>query len=289
MQVREAVEKYLQDLENDGRSPHTIAAYRRDLEAFIRFTDDTVITAIIPANLTAFMATESVQIRPCGTRRAKASINRYRVSLKALFAWCEARWLIERNPTAILKCRRHRALPPEVLSEDEIETLATFSFTCRWAERDRAIIMFMLGTGCRLGETVALNVGDIDFELSRVILRNPKGGEPETVLMTRVIVDHLSAMVGDTPTTQPLFRTGAGNRLSCRQVQRIVARRCVEAGITKPITPHTLRHTFATRLYNQTGDIRLVQVALRHESIATTQVYAQLDQRRLQTALSANS
>lgn len=289
MQVSEAVEQFLQHLETEGRSPHTVAAYRRDLSTFCRDAGDTVITSITPATLTAFMATQSVQVRSCGTPRAKASINRYRVSLKALFAWCGDRWLIERNPTVILKCRRHRSLPPDVLSEREIALLGEFSFGGKWAERDRAIIMFMLATGCRLGETVALDVGDIDFEAGRVILRNPKGGEPETVTMTTVIAERLRDLTSGTELTQPLFHTGTGKRLSCRQVQRIVNRRCREAGITKAITPHSLRHTFATRLYNATGDIRLVQVALRHESIATTQTYAQLDQRRLEQAVSANS
>ncbi|MBU8912922.1 MAG: tyrosine-type recombinase/integrase [Spirochaetales bacterium] len=289
MIITEAVDQFLADLASDGRSPHTVAAYRRDLKVFIRFAGDTIITDVTPAVLTAFMATQGVQVRPCGASRAKASINRYRVSLKALFAWCGDRWLIERNPTSILKCRRHRALPPEILTKAEVAMLTEFSFGGKWAERDRTLIQFMLATGCRLGETVTLSVGDIDFERSRVILRNPKGGEPETVPMTRVILDQLCVTTGDTELTHPLFRTGTGNRLSCRQVQRIVARRCIEAGIKKTITPHSLRHTFATKLYNQTGDIRLVQVALRHESIATTQTYAQLDHSRLQTALGANS
>ena len=103
MRVDEAVDQFLADLVADHRSPHTIKAYRRDLRAFVTFAGDTVITDVTPALLTRFMASQSVQVRPCGTQRAKASVNRYRVSLKALFAWGAARWLVDRNPTAILK------------------------------------------------------------------------------------------------------------------------------------------------------------------------------------------
>ncbi|MBU2501971.1 tyrosine-type recombinase/integrase, partial [bacterium] len=87
------------------------------------------------------------------------------------------------------------------------------------------------------------------------------------------------------PPENPLFRTGAGRRLCCRQVQRIVAGRCQEAGITKTMTPHVLRHTFATRLYNATGDLRLVQVALRHAHVTTAEIYAQVDPKRLEMAV----
>ena len=170
MFVNEAVELFLADLQADHRSPHTVAAYRRDLSAFCRYTGDIVITDVTPATLTAFMASQSVQNALCGTQRAKATINRYRVSLKALFAWGAARWLVDRNPTAILKCRRHRAAPPDVLSKIEIDRLLGFPFAGQHAERDRALLAFMLSTGCRLGETVALDCRDIDWDTGRVTL-----------------------------------------------------------------------------------------------------------------------
>lgn len=284
MRVQEATDQFLDDLQTEGRSPHTIAAYRRDLMAFCRFAGDIPLDTVTPAMLTRFMATDGVQTGPRGTLRAKATINRYRVALKALFAWAAARWLIPRNPTVILKCRRHRSLPPEVLTAGEIERLLSFPFTGRWAERDRALLAFMLGTGCRLGETVALNGRDIDWDSGRVTLKSPKGGEPEVVYAGEWVLRMLRTHCPTVPSPLPVFRTGTGRRLSHRQVQRIVAARCQEAGIIKHITPHTLRHTFATMVYNATGDIRLVQQALRHEFITTTQMYAQVDPARLEAA-----
>jgi len=116
MKISRAVDEYLASLAADGRSPHTIAAYRRDLDAFVRFAGDVDIRTVTPETLTRFMASDSVQVGPCGAPRAKSTINRYRVALKALFAWAGARWLIQRNPTAILKCQRHRAAPPVIVA-----------------------------------------------------------------------------------------------------------------------------------------------------------------------------
>ena len=284
MTTTEAVGQFLADLANDRRSPNTVAAYRRDLTTFTNFTGPMSITDITPSTLTAFMAHQSVQIGPCGTQRAKATINRYRVSVKALFAWASARWIITRNPTAILKCRRYRGLPPIILSEDEIRTVLAWDFTGRHAQRDRAIITFLLLTGCRLSETVALNTGDIDLEAGTVTLTSTKGGDPDRIPLHPAAVAALKPLV-QVGVKMPLWTTSSGKRISTRQVQRLVAQRIKEAKISKPVTPHTLRHTFATRLYNQTGDIRLVQKALRHEHVATTEVYAQVDPKRLELAL----
>ncbi len=284
MNVREAADQYLASLVSEGRSPHTQAAYRRDLRAFAAFTGDLDLGAVTPDLLQRFVASDLVQRDATGRQRAKASINRYRVTLKALFAWADARWLTERNPSTILKCRRHRALPPEVLSDDEVERVITFPFAGTHAERDRALLTFMLATGCRLGETVALHVGDIDLERQTATLRSTKGGDPDRVpLNDRCLAVLLPLLAGRTPDT-PLFRA-TGGRLSTRQVQRIVVSSMREAGIAKPITAHTLRHTFATRLYNQTGDIRLVQTALRHKHVATTEIYAHVDPQRLRLAV----
>jgi integrase/recombinase XerC len=284
MTTKDAVTQFLKDLTNEGRSPHTVAAYRRDLAAFTSFTGNILIDAIIPATLTAFMADQTVQFRPCGNPKGKATINRYRVSLKALFAWCEARWLVPRNPTAILKCKRHRSLPPEVLTEDEITRLLGFSFQGKWADRDRALLLFMLATGCRLAETVAVNTGDINQAAGTVTLHQAKGGDPEQIITSEKVCGNLLHLANGTSAGQPLFKTSTNRRISKRQVQRIVARRIKEAGIEKTVTPHTLRHTYATRLYNATGDIRLVQKALRHQHVTTTETYAQVAPERLKEA-----
>ncbi|HOX27234.1 MAG TPA: tyrosine-type recombinase/integrase [Candidatus Krumholzibacteria bacterium] len=289
MKLKEAVAQYLESLAADGRSPHTQGAYRRDLRVFVAFAGNVDLEAVTPAMLQKFMASRAVQIGPTGARRAKASVNRYRVTLKALFAWAEARWYVSRNPTRVLKCQRQRAVPRDILSDAEVETVLCAEYRGRNSLRDKAIVGFMLMTGCRLGETVALDLGDIDWSRQTVTLRSTKGGDPDRVpLSDRCLTCLAPCRPGDdAPPSTPLFRSSRGERLSTRQVQRIVEARLREAGILRHLTAHSLRHTFATRLYNNTGDIRLVQEALRHEYITTTQIYAHVDPQRLRSAVNA--
>ena len=289
MRTDQAVEQFLDDLQQQGRSPHTMAAYRRDLAVFCRFIGTADIKSVTPELLLRFMATDGVQVGPSGTQRAKPTVNRYRVSLKALFGWCEARWLIPRNPTSILKCRRHRGLPPVVLTEAEVEQILSYQFSGRHADRDSALLAFMLLTGCRLGETTTLDVGDIDLTAGTVTLRCPKGGEPDRIIICTRLIAIIRSQIQRTPPHEPIWSTTAGARLSERQIQRLVASRVREAGINNRVTPHAIRHTFATILYNRTGDIRLVQQALRHHHVTTTETYAHLDPIRLKTALNSTA
>ncbi|MBK9471832.1 MAG: tyrosine-type recombinase/integrase [bacterium] len=287
MKAFHATERFLESLAAEGRSPHTVAAYRRDLRTFTSFTGDVPLDAVTPELLQRFMAHQSVQVGPSGAPRAKASINRYRVTVKALFAWAEARWLVQRNPTSILRCQRHRRLPPVVLDASEITRLVNSQFAGPTGRRDHALIAFMVLTGCRLAETSALNVEDMDLGQRVVLLKRTKGGDPDRVLVNPRLADILAAHIGTLGSgSRALFACGQ-RRLSTRQIQRIVTRRIAEAGIDKPITAHSLRHSFATLLYNQTGDIRLVQQALRHTHVTTTEIYAQVDPKRWRQEIAA--
>ena len=289
MLISQAIDDYLRYLEAEARSPHTVAAYRRDLAAFVTFANGESLTElgqVTPAGLSRFMASPTVLQDRAGRTRAPASINRYRVAVKALYAFAEARWIVDRNPTAILRCQRHRGLPPVVLDASEMAQLVAAEFAGAAGRRDHALICFMLLTGCRLAETCALDVGDIDLDARVATLRKTKGGDPDRVVLSPTLAGILGAHIGGGHPGTPLFATG-GRRLSTRQVQRIVTKRVQEAGITKPITAHSLRHSFATRLYNATGDIRLVQQALRHTHVSTTETYAQVDPLRWRREIAA--
>jgi integrase/recombinase XerC len=287
MNAFHATDRFLESLAAEGRSPHTVAAYRRDLAVFTAFIGDVPLDAVTPDLLQRFMAHQSVQVGPSGAPRAKATINRYRVTVKALYAWADARWLVERNPTSILRCQRHRGLPPVVLDASEMARLVGAEFAGATGKRDHALVAFMLLTGCRLAETAALDVGDIDLVARVAILRTTKGGDPDRVMLSPTLAEILAKHIGgDARADVPLF-IAHDRRLSTRQIQRIVTERVHEAGITKPITAHSLRHSFATRLYNETGDIRLVQQALRHTHVSTTETYAQVDPVRWRASVAA--
>lgn len=287
MKLTDATSEFLQSLEDEGRSPHTTAAYRRDLAVFAAFAGDITLDDVTPAMLQRFMAHHSVQFAPSGAQRAKASVNRYRVTVKALFAWAEARWLVGRNPTSILRCQRHRGLPPVILDASEMARLLEFPFVGGTGPRDHALIAFMLLTGCRLAETCALDIADIDLDTRVAMLRTTKGGDPDRVMLSPTLATILAAHIARCVDQRgPLFTAGT-RRLSTRQVQRIVTRRIRETGIDKALTAHSLRHSFATRLYNETGDIRLVQQALRHTHVTTTEIYAQVEPARWRASVAS--
>jgi len=174
-------------------------------------------------------------------------------------------------------------LPPVVLDAREINILVNSRGEGNVGARDHALVCFMLLTGCRLAETAALDITDIDLNARVATLRTTKGGDPDRVMISPRLAKILAAHVG-TRRDGPLFMAH-GRRLSTRQIQRIVTARVQEAGIDKSITAHSLRHSFATRLYNATGDIRLVQQALRHSHVSSTELYAQVEPARWRRAV----
>ncbi|MBD3299452.1 MAG: tyrosine-type recombinase/integrase, partial [candidate division Zixibacteria bacterium] len=176
---------------------------------------------------------------------------------------------------------------PSSLEADEIEAiravLAGKSGTL--ADRDRLIFELLLGTGIRLGSLVALNIADVDLDHATLHIRS-KGGHRERVFLNPTLVAMLArhleqiALCGHTgrdPSASlrasvPLYASKSGRRLGARQVQFNFAKWCSEAGIGRAVSVHSLRHTFATRLYRKTGDLYLVQRALGHRQITTTEV-----------------
>ncbi len=135
-----------------------------------------------------------------------------------------------------------------------------------------------------LGSAVALDVEDLDLDAGEARPQCCKGDGRQTVLLPRGLCEHLRDYLGDR-TAGPLFMGREGARISIRHVQRRVALWLERAGVNRRATVHSLRHRFAIRLYQRTGDIYLVQQALGHRSIASTTVYASADRDRLAAAL----
>jgi integrase/recombinase XerC len=173
---------------------------------------------------------------------------------------------------------------PSTLEPGEIERIRAVlaEKTGTLADRDRLIVELLLGTGIRLGSLVGLNVGDVDLEACTLDI-HAKGGGRERVFLNPGLVALLAHHLGETASQgacgpdAPVFRSKSGRRLGPRQIQLNFARSLAQAGIARPFSIHSLRHTFATRLYRKTGHLYLVQKALRHRQITTTEVYARVD------------
>ena len=290
MKLEAALRSYSLQLAADGRSPHTIAQYERHLNLLGRWLAASghsgKIEEIGHEDLARFLTSPLARERDDGAARQASTLNCLRSSLRTFFAWQHTAGNLRQNPARLIRRAICSPGPPRALNEGErtalLDTLAAGEgWTSR---RDHALFALMLGTGMRLGATLALDVGDLDLERGELVARRMKGGRGERVIVPRVICEHLAAWLGSRP-SGPVFRSRHGTRLGARQVARRLDFWMAQAGVRRDASPHTLRHSFATALYQKTGDILLVREALRHRSIVSTLVYAQADEGRLRQAL----
>lgn len=158
------------------------------------------------------------------------------------------------------------------------------------ALRDAAIIHLLLDTGIRVGELVGLNLDDIDGK--HLHIRRAKGGSPVVKFLparTRKAIESYTRkerrQLLKSKDSEALFLNQQSTRMNARAVQLLIPVWVERAGISKPVTPHTLRHTFATSLLNKTGNLLLVQKALGHRNVTTTQIYAHVADNQLEQAV----
>jgi len=178
---------------------------------------------------------------------------------------------------------------PKVLSPEEQRALLR-TFNRRWPTkcRNHAMVLTMLRTGLRVGEAVALKWDHIDFRTRRLIVREGKGAKDRVVYFDEEVREAITEWRGRAPESRYVFSTLKGEPMTttyCRQYTKRAARK---AGIAEweRVSPHTLRHSFATELLRETGNLRLVQVALGHSSVSTTQRYTHIAAVDLERAMS---
>jgi len=180
---------------------------------------------------------------------------------------------------------------PEVLTESEqTALLAQPNLRYSTGQRNKTMIQLMLDTGLRLAEACNLRWRDIDLNTGKLMVRQGKGSKDRSLWIGEEDLELLRAWrerqakdVEGNPAH--VFTTLAGRKVSGRYVQKMVARLAAKAGIQKNVHPHTLRHSFATDLYRETSKIRLVQKALGHSNLATTQIYTHIVDDELEDAL----
>jgi integrase/recombinase XerD len=179
---------------------------------------------------------------------------------------------------------------PTVLTEDEQELLLEQA-NPRYptGERNQTMLRLMLNTGLRLAEVTALKWRDIDLTTGKLMVRQGKGAKDRTLWVAEADIDRLRSWRERQATAcdpcEHAFTTLQGKALGHRYVQRMVKRYAAKAGIDKNISPHTLRHSFATDLYRETSKIRLVQKVLGHSGLSTTMIYTHIFDEEVESAL----
>jgi len=288
MNLQAALAAFQVQLCADGRSEHTKRQYERHVRALITWLKQSrrprTLRSLTPAKVAAFFASDAASMSARGGRKRATSANAQRTSIRCFCRWAHESGLIASNPARLLRRARCAAPPPKALRDDEQERLLAVLADAEGqaAARDRMLIELLLGSGIRIGSAIALDVEDLDLDHGEVMLRTSKGDRPATAVLPKAVVAALRNHIGERR-TGPLFLAD-DRRVSMRHSQRRIGQWFEAAGITGR-SAHSLRHAFATRLLQKTGDLRLVQTALNHASIVSTTIYASIERERVRTAV----
>jgi integrase/recombinase XerD len=270
----------------DGLAANTLAAYRRDLELYAGWLDlerGGTIAATQETDLLAYAAH-----RHAGSRATSA--NRRLTVFKRFFRWALRERLIEADPTLRLRNARQPMRLPKTLSEAQVEALlAAPAVAAPLGLRDRAMLELLYASGLRVSELVTIKT--VQIGLAEGALRvTGKGGKERMVpfgeeahgWLTRYLAEARGAIL-DGQASDALFVTARGGAMTRQMFWKLVKRHALAAGIDAPLSPHTLRHAFATHLLNHGADLRAVQMLLGHADISTTTIYTHVARERLRS------
>ena len=274
-----------------GLSTHSLSAYERDLALYGRYlarlgTDDPLTAS--EDDLTGFVAWLREQFTPAGKPYAASTVARTLVSVRGLHRFLVKEGLAGADPSTELSGPRPKRPLPKALRLEQIERLLASPMGDEpVALRDRAMLELLYAAGLRITELVDLDVDDVDLE-ARSVRCFGKGRKERIVPIGRVAAQAVDAwLVRGRPAMAPaapaLFCNRRGGRLTRQGGWKIVKRHAEDAGLSDEVSPHTLRHSFATHLIDGGADVRVVQELLGHASVNTTQVYTLVSGGRLRT------
>jgi integrase/recombinase XerD len=270
-----------------GLSPNTRAAYAADLQKFVRFLDlrkISTLNALTRKQLLDFLIGEKEK------GLSANSVSRMFVAIKVWLRYLQQESLLAQNVAEAMDSPKLWKVLPETLSVKEVERLlAAPQGEKPQAIRDRALLEIFYATGLRVSELCKLTLDDLHFDAG--YLRCVGKGQKERVVpfsdkSGKILTDYLRHVrPGYTkdPANRVVFLTQRGRGFDRRSVWKIVKRYARNAGIAKPISPHTLRHSFAGHLLQNGAPLRVIQEMLGHADIATTQIYTHVDPARLKS------
>lgn len=287
--MQRGIENFLSYLGSEkGLAQNTLSSYKRDLALFTAILNKRSIFSWEPVSeddVIAFLSALKNQ------EYATSSICRAMVAVKMLFRFLKRERVIARDVTLHLDAPKMWQLIPEVLTIAEVDALlkAPDSKTSAGA-RDRAVLQMIYASGLRVSEVCGLNLHDVDDKVVRV---RGKGGKERVIPVASSAVDAIDyylvnyRMYGKGEAETALFIGEKGKRIDRTRVWKLVKFYAKTVGITKVISPHTLRHSFATHLLENGADLRVIQEMLGHSSIATTDRYTHISQRHLKESFEA--
>ena len=293
MEIVAAISSFLTHAKVEkGLSPNTVSAYRRDLMKFCEFAQKRKLTleAVSRDDLVDFLAGLYRQ------HLESKSVARHLVSLRNFFRFAQIQELIAADPTINLESPKIRRSLPGYLRLEEVEKLlAQPDAKTPLGLRDRAMLEVLYSAGLRVSELVGLRVTDLDIKVGcvRCIGKGDKErivpiGKKALGMVERYLRDARPKMLGKSAASPTLFVNRRGKPLSRVGVWKILSAYGRRAGLRVALTPHMLRHSFATHLLERGADLRSVQLMLGHADISTTQIYTHVVEERLKQIYKAH-
>jgi len=283
----EVTDRYTENLAATGSAPRTVRAYRRDLEQLAEWG---VAMGLAPEtvghrDLRRYAASLTAQ------GNAASTVARKLAAIRGLYAFLLRTGQVAGNPADLVSSPKRESRLPTVLTAGQVADLLDRAPAATPLEiRDKAMLELAYSCGLRAGEVVSADVGSVDFDDEQVSVvgkgsrhRRLPLGEPARKALERYLFRGRPALVSD-PAATALFLSRNGRRLSISDVSRRLAVRVRDAAQASGISPHALRHSFATHLLEGGADLRTIQELLGHSSISTTQIYTHLDAARLRDA-----
>lgn len=268
-----------------GLSANTLESYQRDLQAFsiyIQHVQPAQLAELRHSHISLYLA----QLHRAG--RANSTISRNLASLRSFFHFLVKEGVLDQDPTSHVETPKIEKRLPRVLTMEEIERLLSVPEPhSPIGLRDQAMLELLYATGIRVSELVSIRLSDLN--LAAGFLRCMGKGSKERIIPVGEIAQRAlnaylkygrNAFVRET-TDDALFLNHHGGQMSRQGFWKILKKHALEAGIKKDITPHTLRHSFATHLLERGADLRAVQEMLGHADISTTQIYTHVTRGRL--------
>lgn len=287
--MEKQVHNFLSFLQTEkNASEHTVKNYQIDLREFDVFLEKKDLSDVAYLDIRSFLAHLKTK------NYSKSSISRKLACIRSFFKYLVREKFLSSNPASSVATPKRDKRLPKFLDSTEVANLLEAPSRENWEEkRDRAILETLYSSGLRVSELVGLNRDDVDIFSALVRIRG-KGKKERIVPVGKIALEAIQNYLEKKPPRdrdqgfkKPLYLNRSGGRLTDRSVRRMVLKYARRISLKKDISPHILRHSFATHMLDRGADLRSVQELLGHENLSTTQIYTHVTTKRLKEAYDA--